>query len=893
MNDGNSLQFLVNKKIAQLIKLINHLDAVNAEREYSTSFFENNFDDFYEQLLNNHNQSLQNIYNQYESTNKKSENLMKKEYENCVYQLFNVLNDNIANLKENISEVNSYVDFKALDLFKIVKIINNNIDIFNQQIKSMSIEKIENIKKQKEKLIKEHQIKIDLVDTESNSKIKNFEIESQKKFIELSDNFNRAIEDLKSQLKHPDDMKLTVPYNNQSLAELKIKINQFQLKISKIKEKVQLYITFIQNTFCQQKENMKNLTDALRADTNNLKTEKQSLKNNDDQLLNTHNSKSHENKKYDELLLKMNEEVNELENIEKLKETVYLSLLKSHQKEIEDLKTVFVNIEKRTSIQNQNEIELLKRENINEQKIAEKRMIIHDLSSEKQALLNSLFQSDIQKLNNSFEIEKKELMRKIDNDFKNNQKQEKLLIGAVSDSHRNVFFVKNNEIARNYDSELDKIRNEYKERNYEEEINIFYSNKQKELEEEYLNISSSSLVDNSDGEIERLDAEIKKLNELKKSKIEGIQKERKLIIDSFFNQEKNESIRHEKIIKNDQEIISQKSNETNEKMNDLRNEFNSRFEKLEISCSQFKILLDKEKHKNCSSIIELNEAFDRNEKEMKNIFNKVKKDAEKEIEKVKQMNENKKEVINQQINEMKEKVEKFKQKIENKSFKKSELIEKSKSEVHQKIERIHENLKNQQNLLASILSDTLRNFQDKHSENLNALNDQISKQKEINQSGNFQEGINPSNLENLLILFTNNITNEIKEFKTKHENRINELNQKIIEIKEKNSFLQNSCNENTMRNEEVLLIEKLENEFAILDQHMKDITLDLANYKKKLVSQEGTYNSQFGCTPTVAVLRPKTGYGQVATRGSLRPNTTITINRSKALLKNRTTVVHF
>lgn len=81
----------------------------------------------------------------------------------------------------------------------------------------------------------------------------------------------------------------------------------------------------------------------------------------------------------------------------------------------------------------------------------------------------------------------------------------------------------------------------------------------------------------------------------------------------------------------------------------------------------------------------------------------------------------------------------------------------------------------------------------------------------------------------------------------------------------------------------------------MLEQHIKDISLNLANYKKKIVSQEVSYNSQFKKTPTVAVLRPKTGFGQMNISGSFGSNTTIGLNRTKSLMKNQSNkcAVHF
>lgn len=137
-----------------------------------------------------------------------------------------------------------------------------------------------------------------------------------------------------------------------------------------------------------------------------------------------------------------------------------------------------------------------------------------------------------------------------------------------------------------------------------------------------------------------------------------------------------------------------------------------------------------------------------------------------------------------------------------------------------------------------------------------------------------------------LELLKSNLFDEISDQKFKHEKEIKELDKIILN----SSFLKIK-----FRIEDQITIEKLENELSMLEQHLKDISLNLANYKKKIVSQEVSYNSQFGKTPTVAALRPKTGFGQMNIRRSLGSKTTIVLSRTKSLMKNQSNkcAVHF
>ena len=60
------------------------------------------------------------------------------------------------------------------------------------------------------------------------------------------------------------------------------------------------------------------------------------------------------------------------------------------------------------------------------------------------------------------------------------------------------------------------------------------------------------------------------------------------------------------------------------------------------------------------------------------------------------------------------------------------------------------------------------------------------------------------------------------------------------------------------RDENTTRIEQLENTLKLKTTHLSELTKDLVLFKKQIVAQEGVYNSRFGGPPNVAVLRPQT-----------------------------------
>lgn len=748
MNDENSQQYLIKKKISQLVKLINHFENINAEREFDIFSLNKEFDDDFCQFQRQHRQSIQNLYDRCDLIHINIENLIKNEYIDHLQKLNQDYSNDLVETNKKVAEIDSNIKLNTSKFLDFINSINYNIDLFFQKTVSFEDQQIENIKTQIEKLNEKYKKEVTLINSELNEKTKNFEKESQQKFEELEKNFKNSIQQLKLSSNQSDEAN-----TKKSLNEMKIQLNQIKTTIEDLKEEFQ-------------------------------------------------------------------------------------------------------------------------------------------------------FKLQIQNLKESFKQENDDLTKKLEKDLINTKKQCKLMITSVSDTHRNEIFIKNNEIARIYDSEIKKIRQQNQQNDYEKEINLFYEKKIDELEKELNttieNTSSSLLVNSNDNDdIDKLNKVIQKLNKLKIKKIENINRERNEINDLFLSQKEKEISRHLQKMSDDKTIISEKYNELNEELNKIKNEFHSQFEKLDSSIKELQNLLEKEKLKQSTDLIEINATFDRNEKELRTVYLKLKNYSEKLNSHKNTIHENKEEIIHQQMNEMNEKINKLKQTIQNKSAEKSYLIEESTKNAKNKRIEIQEKAKKQKNQLEKSHKDTINKLQSNHTEKVNDLFNQISIQKESNKNDQLQNENeikeSPINLNKKLELFEATIINDINKHKAIQKLKIHELDKMIDEMKTKKSFLIVSCNKDTMRKEEHLIIEKLENELFFVEQHLKDLSLDLANYKKKIVSQEGTYNSQFGTTPAVAVLRPKTGYGQIGIKGPFRPNTTLNINRSKSLLKNHPNkpIVHF
>jgi hypothetical protein len=124
-----------------------------------------------------------------------------------------------------------------------------------------------------------------------------------------------------------------------------------------------------------------------------------------------------------------------------------------------------------------------------------------------------------------------------------------------------------------------------------------------------------------------------------------------------------------------------------------------------------------------------------------------------------------------------------------------------------------------------------------------------------------------------------------------------ELEGRVRALKERFAMVQMDCEENSSRSEDIDLIERLEKTLELKTTHLRELTHDIQEYKRQIVSQEGVYNMRFGATPNVAVLRTQTaqvGRGRTKTSKSQiqRPFSAATGTRPTTAVRNRQNSEH-
>ena len=138
------------------------------------------------------------------------------------------------------------------------------------------------------------------------------------------------------------------------------------------------------------------------------------------------------------------------------------------------------------------------------------------------------------------------------------------------------------------------------------------------------------------------------------------------------------------------------------------------------------------------------------------------------------------------------------------------------------------------------------------------IDDQKSEIEKFTNESNQQETEFKKNFENDVQSKESNINQELEHLHAENDKKAQELDDQYDQILQKIEQFKLDIINQKSRDEELLIIERLELQLSIKDQHIKDLNDDISDCKKKIIQQEDVYNSHFGMQPSVAVFRPTT-----------------------------------
>ena len=549
-------------------------------------------------------------------------------------------------------------------------------------------------------------------------------------------------------------------------------------------------------------------------------------------------------------------------------------------KELQNIKIKDLTIKNKKIMETQENYVLIDKNKIiyNELLVEKKKLECHIILEEDSDILRMQdeYQNEINIIKNEYEKEIDALLT-----------ERSELIKSCLENQRKNIFEKNNLYANRYDEALENIRKSYNNApDLHLDIEASYQQKITSLNKilESLNDSNETKnISNSYITIENIDS----LNEARISNINRIESERKLLIEDYLMQQAAEENRHSCSLKEINYI--KKRNELDE----VRRSFNDRIQSYSLKIANLTSMLDELKMNNTNNLKKFEEEFDIQEKTLKNDFENVQKNAnisiQNAIKTTKEMVKNLKNRIKSYTTKNQKKLYKYQQKLD--SYKNFHLDDKS---------ILHEESEDLQSKVANAISKLVKHYSKKKDKLIQSHELMISNtQHEIE---NHKEIINNFKIEsnaNWTAQKEKN-ENEIKSYETQIEKQIAQLKfeinkqYKAFEVKIDNlrSHIQNIKNDIShpkSRDIDITQIERLTNQLNIKDNQLKELTSDFADYKKRLVQQETIYNSHFGVTPAIAVLRPNTPAPPISVnqRKKTRPLTTAVTMRTSTVLKNK------
>ncbi|KAK8882236.1 hypothetical protein M9Y10_044877 [Tritrichomonas musculus] len=947
MLDEDSTRFLVCKKIAQLVKLINHLSTQVADKKHEIDFTTSEFDRNLNSLLKTQKNNFDNANMLIKQIEEDSGNSYKIKYQNDYEQIYSDYEKTLINCQSDLTEATVSI---TRNLSKITSYINSLDNELETQLKQLD-ESISQTKKQYSDQIKNlnqlYKDEVDTLDDESKEKLNLLQEQTSRKLDTLDKDFNRSLEDLKAKFGQTsslsrlqiekDDFIQTKQNDHKSLKKFindtkeeitflisttKAVLKEQLLQKNKISESLKEMIENQKNELNKVQSSYDNNLKMIEEESQKTKEEHMNKQQKMDQeledlqksflnltksdleeiqeqhlLIQLSSRKSTESinttlsdinkqiedkeeslnqkqKENDQLFNQLNantqnllneiqEKSEELSKLKEIHQKELLVLSKSQKSAINDLNSLF-----------QKEIEQLKEKYIGKteknefiKQVEENRNLYNSLCFEKAELLNNdkNFDDDeeISELKEKNENELKKLESELESELENINNEEKNLIDACSESHRNELFQINKDIAEKYDEHLQSIRDNFAKRDFREEdekINSKYESELHELEKQYKKLEKSEIIIKPTEKVEDKE-EIDSLIKEKNDKNEKIEKEKKLIIDGFLQQQKIEEGEYFRKMAeiNYNSTLSQKIK--SDQFEKAKEQYNERIQKLNNQIKEKETEL-KSLQNSILFIEKVTSDFDDDEKKLRDSLAELRATSDIKISKAIHIAELKKgEVI--------KKMENFQAKFKKIATMAKQHIDQSSIVLKDATEKTQEESKNLQQRVAHAISRLVKHFtkeKDKLNKKFNQKSEELKKSiEELKNETNQFVNDSLKKEEESRTVYEKDIQSNETDSNQKLELLRKENNKKTQELEDQYNQILNQINQfkldienHKSREEELAIIERLELQLTIKEKHIHDITDDISDCKKNIVKQEDVYNSHFGIQPSIAVFRPTT-----------------------------------
>ncbi|EAY11273.1 viral A-type inclusion protein, putative [Trichomonas vaginalis G3] len=565
-----ALKFNVNKKLSQLMKVIQFFQSQLSEQKYQKDYLNNYFNPLINETLDGYRsfaaKSSEEVEKQVGICNEKIEKQFKE-------KLLTLQSDQKAYIdanRTNLAKFETKITSDAQDILKAIEEINNQFincqedvskmaDQYPQQLNQILQTENEKFKAEVEELNKESKRRLDELKETNKKNLQELEEQHQKDILELKNSNDPSNKKTNAINKKFSALKQKCQSLKDTMANLKNNINDLQKQNSTylkgIKDKVRAQSSEL-SMFEKEKKAKNDMRreqiKLLLQDYENKQETQQNILKSNQEMHKEEIAEARKNakKEVDEMKIKFSDESQRIRNQYDDLDAAFQSLIKKYEEELNKLKQkheAFIEQSNAKLKDKSNEIEVMVQENQKEiQKYQDELNALSKELEDKKAALNSKHEENINKENERYENKKKQIL----------EKQDLSSQGMESETREKTRQL--NETL----SKIDTLRQQF-----EKEINDF--------ENETNSIAENQSVEN--------DSKFVEFSDSKKNEIEQIKQENKQKIENLTNDEQNE-------IEN---LKKQLEDEYNKAINDVHENGLSKTEIPEF-VAKYKEIFDKE-----------------------------------------------------------------------------------------------------------------------------------------------------------------------------------------------------------------------------------------------------------------------------------------------------------
>lgn len=433
-----ALKFNVNKKLSQLMKVIQFFQSQLSEQRYQKDYLNNYFNPLINETLDGYRSFAAKSSEEVQKIAVVVNEKIEKQFKEKILTLQSDHKAYVDANRSNLSKFESKIESDAQDIIKAIEELNNQFlkeqdafskkaDQFPQDLEKILQSENDKFKNEMDELDKESKRRLDELKATTKKNLEELEQQHKKDMDELKNNNDpnnkksSAISKKVTALKQKaQTLKETMESYRQNIGDLQ---NQNQKHLRELRERIKAESNELSNyekeqrsKLDMQKEKIKLLQEEY---SNKLETQQNILKSNQEMHKESiSEARNNAKKEVDEMKIKFSDESQRLRNQYDDLDAAFQDLVKKYEEELNKVKQKHENFITQSNAKlkdKSNEIEVMIQENQQEtQKLENELKLLSQEFEDKKSKENAKHEENIKKENERYENKKKEILSKQD-----------------------------------------------------------------------------------------------------------------------------------------------------------------------------------------------------------------------------------------------------------------------------------------------------------------------------------------------------------------------------------------------------------------------------------------------------------------------------------------------